>query len=135
MKSPRRILDTSMLIGHWHGCHKRSSHRGIPTSAQEWARELIELHDTRANVTPVEVEFLAGVRSRSELELARSFLSAFEIADQGKVLAEDWEQAKRLAARVPADGKPRQLGDCLIRAIAIRLKCDVRTQDKDFPRA
>jgi hypothetical protein len=34
---------------------------------------------------------------------------------------------------VPRNGKPRQLGDCLIRAIAARLKYDVQTVDGSFP--
>jgi predicted nucleic acid-binding protein len=78
--------------------------------------------------------FIAGIQSSSEMELARSYLAEFEIVDEGRILEEDWEHAKRLAARVPRDGKPRQLGDCLIRAIAIRLKCEVRSLDTRFQR-
>ncbi len=130
----KHILDTSILIGHWQ--RSRARVRGNVTSetTRQWARDLIEVHETDAIVTPVFVEFLAGVQSSSELGLARAFLSVFRIADGGRILSEDWEHAKRLAARVPPDGKPRQLGDCLIRGIAIRLRYDVRTHEKRFPK-
>jgi predicted nucleic acid-binding protein len=84
-------------------------------------------------VTPVVIEFLAGVRGRHELELADKFLSEFAVLDDGNVVPSDWQEARRLARRVPQDGTRRQLGDCLIRAIANRLRADVLTLDEDFP--
>lgn len=131
---PGRILDTSELIHNWHRCRRRTSRSEAREAAQEWARELIGLHDSSDIVTPVFIEFIAGVRSKGELDLARAYLAEFEIIDEGRILEEDWEHAKRLAARIPRDGKPRQLGDCLILAIAIRLNCDVRSLDKGFKR-
>lgn len=134
MKSPRRILDTSMLIGHWQRSLRREPKDLTSERVRVWARQIASLHGTRSIVTPVRLEFIAGVRSSSELDFARSFLSEFEIADDGKILEQDWRHAENLAARVPQSGKPRQLGDCLIRAIAHRLRCEVRTADKSFPR-
>lgn len=50
-------------------------------------------------------------------------------------LQEDWKKARQIAERVPRNGKPRQLGDCLIRAIAARLKYyDMQTADDSFSR-
>jgi predicted nucleic acid-binding protein len=58
----------------------------------------------------------------------------FRLADDGAVTMEDWEEARRLAVRVPRVGRPRQLGDCLIRAIANRLRLRVKTFDIGMPR-
>jgi predicted nucleic acid-binding protein len=38
-----------------------------------------------------------------------------------------------LVRRVPPDGSRRQMGDCLIRAIADRLNAEVLTRDAGFP--
>ena len=130
----RRILDSSQLISHWRHCRGGFSGSSTPNIVKNWARELIELHDSSAIVTPVYIEFIAGVQSHSELALARAYLSEFNILDEGRILVQDWEEAKRLAARVPPDRKRRQLGDCLILAIAIRLKYEVRTLDKGLRR-
>ena len=97
-----------------------------------WAKELIRLEDTDAIVTPVVVEFLAGVRSSHELKLTRVFLSAFRVIDGRKILDVDWSEAERLASRVPRDGKPRDLGDCLIQAIGTRLRYEVGSMDRRF---
>jgi predicted nucleic acid-binding protein len=51
------------------------------------------------------------------------------------ILPEDWQEAIRIASRVPRSPAPRQLGDCLIRAIAHRLKYEVFTSDMNFPHA
>ncbi len=87
-----------------------------------------------AIVTPVYVEFMCGVRDAHELRLARAFLAAFPILDQGRILRDDWEEALRRAQRIPADGRPRDFADCLIRAIAKRFHCEVLTQDLRFDR-
>ncbi len=132
--SRRRFLDTSWLIKHWLDCGGRRPADKTTSDAEEWARKLVELRRTNITVTPVVVEFLAGVRSAEELKLARAYLAQLRVIDEGAVLVEDWEKAKRLAERVPRDGKPRQLGDCLIRALAQRLKYDVDTLDRRFAR-
>jgi predicted nucleic acid-binding protein len=130
----RRVLDTSELVSNWLRCRARA--RELPSSnlARDWARELCKLHETDAIVTPVYVEFIAGAQSGAELDAYRAYLSGFRVIDDGRVLEGDWAYAKRLAGRVPSDGKPRQLGDCLIAALAFRLNCAVQTQDRYFPK-
>jgi|SRR5208283_5220164 len=129
----RYILDTSVLIEHW----KRSCGGSIRASrlvdAKEWADMLIKLRKTNAIVTPVYLEVVCGVRSQHELFLTRAYLGQFRVVDEGKILERDWQEARRVAERVPRNAKPRHLGDCLIRAIANRLKYDVDTLDDDFP--
>jgi predicted nucleic acid-binding protein len=130
----RQILDTSVLIHHWR--RRRAASIGLSSvrDARRWARELIQIEETDAIVSPVAIEVLCGVRDARELRLALAFLDGFRLADGGKVIPEDWDEARRLAVRVPSDGRPRQLGDCLIRAIANRLRLRVRSFDAGMPR-
>lgn len=51
-----------------------------------------------------------------------------------KILSQDLDQARRVAERIPRDGKRRQLGDCLIGAMALHLNYDVVTLDRRFGR-
>jgi predicted nucleic acid-binding protein len=131
---PRRsILDSSKLIGHWR---RRYSHRRRPLTPvliTAWATELIELNRTNAIVTPVAVEFLGGFTNRDELHWGEMFLDHFQCIDKQEIPEEDWDNTRRLARRVPRTGKRRQLGDCLIRAIADRLRYQVLTDDQGFP--
>ena len=94
---------------------------------------MIENRKSHLIAMPVVVEFLAGIQSSHELDLARAYLEEFDVIDKGDIPKGDWEEARRLAQRVPPDGSPRQLGDCLLRAIAIRFRCDVDSRDKRFP--
>jgi predicted nucleic acid-binding protein len=130
----RKALDASVLITHWHSRCVPPLRARQPAEARKWAKELIKLRKSDAIVTPVYLEFICGVTSVHELNLARAYLAEFRLVDDGRILAEDWEDAQRLAARVPRDGTRRQLGDCLIRAIANRLRYDVDTFDAAFPR-
>lgn len=130
----RRVLDTHVLIGHWHRRLGDSPQQPTILQASAWADELATFYGTIAIVTPIYIEFVAGVRSKQELELARAYLGGFPNLDRGKILASDWKEAKRLAERVPRDGKPRQLGDCLIKAIATRFGYEVFSSDRGFPR-
>jgi predicted nucleic acid-binding protein len=120
--------------------------------AEQLARRLIEIYDTKAIVSPVEIEVLAGVRDPHELKLTEVFLGQFEIIDQRHIPPQDWEQASRIAKRVlrydrdvsrrdrkrrrQANPKTelRQLGDCLITAIANRLHYEPITDDKGMKR-
>jgi predicted nucleic acid-binding protein len=131
--SIRRILDTNRLISYWNRQHSR---RGRPdrSAVRTWAVELIDLEGTDAIVTPVRIEFLCHATTREILDLYETFLAEFAVIDEGDVIPEDWLEALRLARRIPRSGRPRQLGDCLIRAIAKRLRYDVMTNDLDFPR-
>jgi predicted nucleic acid-binding protein len=112
------------------------------------ARALIAGEETDAIVTPVEIEVLAGVRNRHELELTESFLKTFRVIDQRRIIPADWEEARRLAKHIPRPHRPRKgrgsgqtpaaeprdLGDCLITAISRRLNHDVMTADKGLRR-
>ena len=111
----------------------RGSHK-TPSDARHWAKQTIELYDTNAIVTPVYVEMVAGVSDKHELELTHAFLAQFDSIDKGKISQADWEEAIRIAQRVPRNRKPRHLGDCLIRALANRLRYKVETLDDDFPK-
>jgi predicted nucleic acid-binding protein len=101
--------------------------------AGEWGKQLIKIHDSDAIVTVIMIEILGGTTSAAELTLMRAFLRPFQCVDQQKVTAHDWREAIRLSSRVPRDRRTRQLGDCLIRAIANRLHYDVITHDQGFP--
>jgi predicted nucleic acid-binding protein len=130
----RTVLDTSVLIRHWHRSVSRHFERLTSDDARKWARDLTEIEEPDAVVTPVVLEIICGVRNARELRLTRAYLEEFRIVDGGKVTVEDWNEARRLAQRIPRDGRPRQLGDCLIRAIARRFKYLVRTFDTGMPR-
>ncbi len=135
MSQRKRLLDTSVLVGYWRlSVRSQQLTNYAEVDAIRWANQLVEIHETRAIVTPVFVEFVAGARSGHELRLARSFLSVFEVIDEARIPSQDWQRATRLAERVPRNGKRRQLGDCLIRAIADRLHYEVVTVDGSFPR-
>ena len=130
----KRVLDTNVLINHWGrslGARRigdvRRSH------AVEWAERLRALQGSVVILTPIYIEYVCGQRNRHELDLARAYLGGFEIADRGNVLKQDWEYARRLAERVPRDGLPRQLGDCLIRAVCERLHLEYVTLEIRFP--
>lgn len=130
----RRVLDTNRLIAHWRRSRIRPLSEYTRDDAAEWARALIKLDATDAIVTPVVVEFLCGSMNPHELELARSFLNEFDLIDRGQITVEDWELAKRFAAWVRGDPKPRDFADCLIAAIARRLGYEPLTSDLDFQR-
>jgi len=130
---PKRILDTGRLINFWHSKLQGGSLDNVTQDmVKGWARELVNLRESNAIVSPVEVEFLAGARNGHELELFRAFLAVFEVVDAGHTLPQDWQKAKQFAQRVPHDGKRRQMGDCLIKGIAERFKRDVDSPDKRF---
>ena len=131
----RRILDTNLLINHWCARLKGTHTRDVKVNtARGWANELIALQGNAAILTPIYLEFVCGARSENELKLARAFLGAFKLADDGEILPGDWKEAQRIAERVPTDGLPRQMGDCLIRALCKRLRMEVVTAEKRFPR-
>jgi predicted nucleic acid-binding protein len=131
---PKRVLDTGCLIAHWN--RRKSSKPGQPSVAdvEGWARELAAMHQAKAIVTPVYVEFLAGTRLSSEQRLAEAFLAQFDNIDGGNIPKQDWDETLRIVKRIPPTGKPRQLGDCLIRAIANCLNHSVVTPDAGFPK-
>jgi predicted nucleic acid-binding protein len=129
----RRILDTSVILRHWLECGGYSG-QTKKDEVREWAKKLIEIRGTNLIVTPVLIEMLAGANTAAELDLLRAYLEQFRVIDERKIPAQDWSKAQDYAQRVPRRGNRRQLGDCLIRAIADRLHYDVDTLDKRFPR-
>jgi len=146
---PKRLLDSTLLISHF----KRFSNLAEKgqEDARDWAKRLIENKGTKAIVSPVVIEMLAGVRDSHELSLTEAFLDEFDIVDERKIPPQDWELAGTIAKRVvkydrlvprrirrrDREQNPRtqarDLGDCLIAAIAIRLKYVVLTEDRGIP--
>jgi predicted nucleic acid-binding protein len=133
----KTVLDTSVLLDFWHRRVGNAWEEMALDAARAIAEPLIRVEQTRAIVTPVRLEVLCGGRTAHEVALFDAYLSAFDVVDRGDVLRQDWELAEQLARRIPRNwrlhGKRRQLGDCLIRAIAKRLRYDVRSHDKGFP--
>ena len=131
----KRVLDTNKLIRHWKR-FKPADGLKTPGGARAWAERLIEFEKTDAIVTPVELELLGGDLSQNDRELTEAYLQPFRIIDQGRVLPEDWDDARRLVRRIPRGPRPRPRGlvDCLIRAIADRLNHEVWTDDSGMPR-
>lgn len=126
---PPIVLDTSVSISFWRQQRAKNAKQKLTEKdARTWARKLIQLQND-AIVSPVAIEFLSGSRNRDELRLFRAFIGEFNVIDRGAIPATDWEKARQQAERVPRDGRPRQLGDCLIRAIATRLHHEVFSLD------
>lgn len=132
-RDTRRLFDTSYLIDHWIRRSRRAVERWKKTDVRSWANELCDLYETDAIVTPVRIKFICGATSVLELDLSLAFLAEFKVIDDGSILTDDWVEAERIAKRVPRRPKPRQMGDCLIRAIANRLRFDVLSSDSSFP--
>ena len=128
-----RVLDTSCLVAHWNQIPSRDSLS--EKEARIWAQRLIDNHNTNLIVTPVYIEFVVGAQSADELKRYRAYLGEFKILDKGRIPPQVWTEARRIAQRVPKSGKKRQLGDCLIRAIAAHFgNRDVMSLDSGFPR-
>jgi predicted nucleic acid-binding protein len=133
--SKNRLLDTNRLSLHWKRMRVRPLVEYSRDDAKLWADKLIELEGSKAICSPIVVEFLCGVMNSHELEMSRTFLERFDVVDGGNITREDWETAKRYAAWVRNNSGPRDFGDCLIAAIAKRLKYDLgMTNDKELKR-
>lgn len=132
MARKRILFDTSVLIRHWHKSRAESSAPINVAAVEAWARRLIDFYNADAIVTPVIIEVVAGVRNAEELKLTRAYLATFRNIDKGRILVKDWAEARRITERVPRGGRPRDLGDCLIRAIARRLGYTVQSFDAGF---
>jgi hypothetical protein len=122
-----------VLIRWWHQCRRGRPHANIqPDEVARWGKALAEFYKTDAIATPVFIEMIAGTMDGRELSLTRTYLDCFHCVDERQVPPADWKKAIRLASRVPRKARPRDLGDCLIRAIADRLNYDVITHDTGF---
>ena len=127
---PRKILDTNVLIDHWRTFGKKVR---TANECKAHAEELIEVQGTNGIVSPVLIEFLAGAMSSEQLELHKAYLEPFVVLDRGMIPPGDWDQAKRFA-QWNREGRPRDLGDCLVQAIAKRLNADVVSSDRGINR-
>ncbi|MGA9925599.1 MAG: PIN domain-containing protein [Isosphaeraceae bacterium] len=134
---PQRFFDSTKLITELKKLRSDSTR----ADAERLAHKLIEIFDTKAIVSPVEIEVLAGVRDPHELELTEFFLAQFVIIDHRRIPPQDWKEAGRIAKRVikrrrqaNPQTEQRQLGDCLIIAIANRLHYEFITDDKGMVR-
>jgi predicted nucleic acid-binding protein len=129
-----RVLDTNILINHWRRHFSQINRKQINRDdAKECGRSLIKHQGSHAILTPIYLEFICGMNSAAEVDLARHYLGQFKIMDGGLIQRTDWETAKNYAARVPRGGSRRQMGDCLIRAVCDRLRLDILTADRGFP--
>jgi len=126
----RKVLDANRLIRYW-----QTSRPENISDARRLARQLIDLKGTGAIVTPVVIEFVGGTRDSGDLARARAFLDEFDVIDNGRILAEDFVHALRLAEPRRGITRRRSFADCLIRAIADRLHYEVDTEDAGMPRS
>ena len=78
----RRILDTNVLIYHWREFKRRLNRDPTLVEAEELARSLIRAHGTKAIVTPVYVELVAGATSAEQLRRFRAYLDQFDCVDR-----------------------------------------------------
>ena len=130
----RTVLDSRQLIAFWRR-RQTDAGGGAPDAATAagWASDLERATGTASILSVTYLEFVGGAGSGAELRAYRAFLGGLEIVDGWEVRPSDFEQARRLAERVPRDRRPRGAMDCLIRALASRLGYAVRTGDRGFP--
>ena len=135
----RRLLDTNQLIAYWR--RRLGEGDGLPDepTAATWGRDLAVAVGADGTVSPVYLEFVGHAVTGEELRAYRAFLTAFTVLDGWQITPDDLARARRLAERVPRrrrdrPAKPRGAMDCLIRALADRLGCDVLTADTGLPR-
>lgn len=129
----RRVFDTNVLVGHWRMKRQLRHISQIEiTEVRDWASDLIRLMNSDAIVTPVRLEFLAGSRDQHESNLAEAYLEKFQIVDGGMITPLDWSNTARRISRIPRDGRPRHLVDCLILSKCDRLRYEVLTSESRF---
>jgi predicted nucleic acid-binding protein len=85
----RHVLDTSILLYHWHRSVSSPLERLTVDDARRWARKLIDLQETDVIVTLVFLEVLCSARSAHEMRLTGGYLAEFRILDGGQVTKED----------------------------------------------
>ena len=129
----RRVFDTNYLISHWR-ISRRDRHISQISleEVKNWARDLIRRVNSNAIVTPVRLEFLAGTRDDHELALAEAYLKHFELVDEGIITGQDWSGTLKRISRIPLDGRPRHVIDCLILSICDRLHYEILTSESRF---
>ena len=125
----RRVLDTNVLLEIWHGRWPGGKPVRSDESAVAEAQKWLKKFPNDGILTPIRLEFIGGTRDKDELRLAELFLDEFELLDEEIILAEDWDEARRIARRVGRNGRARGAIDCLIRALCDRLNADLYTRD------
>jgi predicted nucleic acid-binding protein len=128
----KQTFDTNILINHFN--RHRPLDGKSEKDAESWVQILTQDHDTKLILSPVEVEFLCGVVDEHEMRLREAFLRRFEVADDHRTLPEDWKEARRFAKHPGYQPRSRDLGDCLLLAIADRLNLRIITDDKGLKR-
>jgi predicted nucleic acid-binding protein len=141
---PSRVLDTNRLVDAWK--YFRGGRRLEDcklTDARQWGKQYAEEGQI---VRPVRIEFLCGAVTEHERRLFEAFLDEFILADDGKVIPQDWDIAENIAKSIrklrpsrirgaeTKEIKRRQLGDCLIEAICRRLGRECDTADRGYPK-
>jgi predicted nucleic acid-binding protein len=130
---PINALDTCELSARFDESKGEGRlHEYTEADAKRWADDLIKFWKTNVIATPVAIELLARARNAHELRMYRAYLSKFRDVDEGRILATDWEEAANKAARIPSDGRCRDLVDCLLLALERRLNLRFITRDKRF---
>ena len=74
----RKLLDTSVLIRYWSKCRPEALQRVTVQDASNSGKSLTRLVNTDAIVTPVYLEFVAGVMRRSRVEAGASLFRAIQ---------------------------------------------------------
>lgn len=93
--------------------------------------ELIDAEDELLTAPPVMMELLAGAETEFDMRRVGQALSA--CTDVAVSRRSDWEDAAWLFLTCRRAGvTPRQLVDCLIAAVAIRVGAPVLAQDRDY---
>lgn len=94
-------------------------------------RALLEGEGEIVTTEPVAMELLAGAQSALYLRRVRAALAACRISAVNG--PGDWEQAAAIYRACRAGGTtPRTQIDCLVAAVAIRVKVPVLTANRDF---
>jgi predicted nucleic acid-binding protein len=102
---------------------------GSPTDAR--LRALISGGEDLETTEPVAMELLAGTRSTRDHRRIRRTLAACRLLSVDN--AADWEDAAAIYRSCRHAGEtPRQLFDCLIAVVAIRVGVPILARDRDF---
>jgi predicted nucleic acid-binding protein len=124
-----RVLDNNILIEIWHGKWPGGkpvrSEAAAAAEPQKWLKKF----PNDAILTPVRLEFLGGARDRDDLRLCDTFLSEFDVLDEGKVLEADWKRAEHFSRWIRDKGRSRGAIDSLLRAICERVNAELYTRD------
>jgi predicted nucleic acid-binding protein len=115
------LVDTSAWVEYLRGTGSREHHA---------LRALLAEGAPLATTDVVIMELLAGAKHEAHAATLRRMLAALEpVPVQGP----DFEEAPRIHRRCRAAGESvRALTDCLIAAVAVRVRMRVLARDRDF---